>query len=87
MNSVLYQVNTSPCSRSYESFFYVLGREVSPLIFTEGKHRFFERLMQGKPNFDQRPIRTPKERDCKHCLYYNERKKKCTQNKCIVFDD
>ena len=57
------------------------------MIFTEGNHRFFERLMQEKPNFDQHPTRTPKERDCKRCEYYDERKKKCTQSKCIVLDD
>lgn len=57
------------------------------MIFTEGKHRFFERLMQQKPDFDRHRVLTMKERDCKHCLYYDELLRKCGKERCVVFDD
>jgi hypothetical protein len=57
------------------------------VLFTEGKLRWFERMMRETPGFDSRPILTMKERDCKHCLYYDEKSRKCTQEKCVVFDD
>ena len=34
--------------------------------FTEGKLNKFERMMQVKPGFDHRPIKTSEERDCNH---------------------
>lgn len=57
------------------------------MLFTEGKRREYERIMQEKPGFDHRPVKTMKERDCKHCLYYDESCRKCSQEKCVVFED
>jgi len=57
------------------------------LLFTVGKDRIYERLMCESPGFDRRPIRTMKERDCKHCLYYDKQLCKCSQEKCVVFED
>jgi hypothetical protein len=55
--------------------------------FTEGQLREYERMMQERPGYDRRPIKTMKERDCKHCLYFDERYYKCSKEKCILFDD
>lgn len=57
------------------------------MLFTTGKDRKYERLMCESPGFDRRPIRTMKERDCKHCLYYDETLRKCSLEKCAVFED
>ena len=57
------------------------------MIFTAGKDRFFEWLMQQKPGFDRSPVLTMKERDCRHCLYYDEHRRQCGLEKCIVFSD
>ena len=56
------------------------------MIFTEGKERFYERLMQQKPNYSRHNVPPTKERDCKHCLHYDENLKKCNQEKCIIFN-
>ena len=46
------------------------------MLFTEGKDRKYERMMQEKPGFqrDRRRVVSPnaRQRDCPHCLYYNE---------------
>lgn len=55
--------------------------------FTEGKLLEYERMMREKPGFDRRPVKTMKERDCKHCLYYDDHRQKCGMKKCAVFDD
>lgn len=53
--------------------------------FTEGATQEFEREMQITPGFTKLP-RTQKERDCPHCLYWDEKKKRCKENTCIVFE-
>ena len=59
------------------------------MLFTEGKDRNYERMMQGKPGFQRNRRRTvlpnAKQRDCPHSLYYNETLKKCNLETCIVF--
>ena len=59
------------------------------MLFTEGKDRNYERLMQEKPGFqrDRRRMVSPnaRQRDCPHCLYYNETLKKCGLATCVVF--
>lgn len=62
-------------------------REVGAVLFTEGKHREYEYIMQETPGFDRRPAITRKERDCKHCLYYDEKSRKCNKARCLVFGD
>ncbi len=57
------------------------------MLFMVGKDREYERLMKQIPGFDRSPIRTMKERDCKHCLYYDEQLRKCSLEKCAVFED
>ena len=56
------------------------------MLFMVGKDREYERLMQVQPGFD-RPVLTEKERECKYCLYYDESKRKCSLEKCAVFED
>jgi len=60
---------------------------VGALLFTAGKDREYECMMKENPGFDRRPIRTMKKRDCKHCLYYDESNRKCSLEKCVVFED
>lgn len=59
------------------------------MLFTEVKDRKYERLMQEKPGFkrDRRRMISPnaRQRDCPHCLYYNETLKKCGLETCVVF--
>lgn len=55
--------------------------------FTEGQMLEYERMMQEKPLYDRRPIKTMKERDCEHCLYFDESCHKCNKEKCTIFDD
>lgn len=57
------------------------------MFFTVGKRREFERMMQETPSFDRLSVKTMKERDCKHCLYYDESNRKCSREKCVVFED
>ena len=62
------------------------------MLFTKGKHREYERLMQEKPNFgrkEQTPVQfaTAENKDCPYCLYYDGKKKRCSMENCIVFDD
>ena len=56
------------------------------MYFTEGRLRTYERMMQEKPGHDRRPIKTIKERECKHCLYFDEHCHKCSKEKCALFD-
>lgn len=59
------------------------------MLFTEGKDRKYERMMQEKPGFQRDRRRTvfpnARQRDCPHCLYYNETLKKCGLETCVVF--
>ena len=58
------------------------------MLFTEGKEeREYERMMQQKPRFDKRRQQTAKQRDCPYCLYFDEKKKCCGLEKCIVFKE
>ena len=69
------------------------------MLFTKGKHRQYESLMQEKPGFDKRhtghkilkdktiQFETAENKDCPYCLYYAEKKKKCRMPNCIVFDE
>ena len=57
------------------------------MLFTVGKDREYERIMKETPGFDRRLIRTMKERDCEHCLYYDDQTRKCSLEKCAVFED
>ncbi|MEG1547538.1 MAG: hypothetical protein RR232_02165 [Clostridia bacterium] len=53
--------------------------------FTEGKGLEYERLMKQKPGFHKKRDKTSRERDCHHCLYWNEALQQCLREKCIVF--
>ncbi len=57
------------------------------MLFTEGKDREYERMMQQKPQHDRRPIKTMKERDCEHSLYFADKDNKCSLAKSTVFND
>lgn len=57
------------------------------MYFTEGQLREYERMMQEKPGYNRRPIKTVKERDCKHCKFFDEHSHKCSKEKCTLFDD
>ena len=55
--------------------------------FTEGELRQYERLMQEKPGFNHRSIKTMRERECKKCLHFDENSHKCRKEKCPIFVD
>ncbi len=55
------------------------------MLFTEGKDREYERIMQVQPGFN-RSVLTKEERECKYCLYYDTKKRKCSLEKCVVFE-
>lgn len=57
------------------------------MLFTEGQLLKYERIMQEKPVHSRKPIKTMDERDCKHCLYFDERCRKCSKEKCAIFND
>ncbi|MDD4833400.1 MAG: hypothetical protein PHC44_01515 [Lutispora sp.] len=57
------------------------------MYFTEGQLREYERMMQEKPGYNRRPIKKVKERDCKHCQFFDEHSRKCSKEKCTLFDD
>lgn len=57
------------------------------MLFADGKLQEYERIMQQKPGFDRRPVKTMKERDCPYCLYYDHKAKKCGIKTCTVFQD
>lgn len=57
------------------------------MLFTEGKDRIFERMMQERPSSGRRPVNAPKDRDCPHCLYYDDKSEKCGLERCTVFED
>jgi len=55
--------------------------------FTEGPLLEYERMMQEKPGYNRRLIKSMKERDCKHCLHFDEHYRKCSKERCAIFDD
>ncbi len=57
------------------------------MLFTEGKDQVFERLMRERPSSGRHTDNTPKDRDCPHCLYYDNKSEKCGLERCIVFED
>ena len=57
------------------------------MFFTEGESHEYERMMQMKPGYDRRSVKTMKERDCKNCLYFDASCQKCSKKKCTIFDD
>ena len=57
------------------------------MYFAEGKLIMYERMMREIPNHDRKPVKTMKERDCKHCLYFNTHRHTCSREKCVVFED
>lgn len=62
------------------------------MLFTQGKDREYECLMQQKPNFEygnKKRIKfaTAEDKDCPYCLYFNDKTKKCDMPNCIVFDE
>ena len=57
------------------------------MFFTEGLLQGYERMMQQKPVYNRRPIKTMDKKDCKHCLYFDERCHKCSKEKCTLFYD
>jgi hypothetical protein len=44
-------------------------------------------MMREKPGFDHRPIKTMKVRNCVHCQHFDENLQRCSQEKCVLFDD
>jgi len=73
---------------------------VIKLLFTTGKHRQYERLMQEKPEFDSKRhtghkiqkdktirLATAENKDCPYYLHYVRQGKRCKFDKCIVFDE
>ena len=44
----------------------------TPMYFTEGQLREYERIMQEKPGYNRRVIKTMKERDCRNCKHFDE---------------
>ena len=57
------------------------------MLFTEGRLREYECTMKEKPVYDRRLTKTMDERDCKHCLYFDEHCRKCSKKKCALFND
>ncbi len=57
------------------------------MYFTEGELIEYERMMKETPGFDRRHIEAMKERDCRHCLHFDESLDKCRQEKCVLLDD
>jgi len=57
------------------------------MYFTKGKLIEYERMMKETPGFNHRPVKTMKERDCKHCLNFDQSLGKCGKEKCVLFDD
>lgn len=57
------------------------------MLFTKGSDRYYERLMQELPVHEHPHVLTATERDCEHCLYFDKCQKKCSKEKCIVFEN
>jgi len=57
------------------------------MYFTEGQLREYERMMQEKPGYDRRPIKSMKERDCKPCPHFDEHCRKRGKEKCALCAD
>jgi len=65
------------------------------MLFTEGELSSFERMMQEVPRpprsqrtFEDNQLRGPtiQKRNCPDCLFYDSRRKRCKQERCVVFD-
>ena len=59
------------------------------MLFTEGKHRKYERMMRETPRAPGRSKSEAmlfKERDCPHCLYYSNKEGKCSLEKCVLIE-
>ncbi|MEA5047101.1 MAG: hypothetical protein VB034_00690 [Eubacteriales bacterium] len=64
------------------------------MLFTRGKDREYERMMQEKPGFGRRrqkekniQFATAENKDCPYCLYYDGKRKRCSMDSCPVFDE
>lgn len=57
------------------------------MYFTKGKLIEYERMMRETPGFDPGLIKTMKEWDCKQCLYFDDNRRKCSKEKCAIFND
>lgn len=68
-------------------FFMPFLKGGTPMYFTEGQLREYERMMQEKPGYNRRVIKTIKERDCRNCKFFDESCNKCSKDKCDIFDD
>lgn len=55
--------------------------------FTVGRDRYYERMMRETPHQGHDPDSPPVNRNCRDCLYYNNKKRRCGEKKCVVFDD
>jgi hypothetical protein len=68
-------------------FFMPFLKGGTPMYFTEGQLLEYERMMQEKPGYNRRVIKTMKERDCRNCKHFDESCNKCSKDKCDIFDD
>ncbi len=61
------------------------------MLFTEGTDRHFERMMTGKPGWDngyeRRQEETIARRDCTHCLHYINKTDICKHDICPYYED
>jgi hypothetical protein len=57
------------------------------MLFTDGKLLKFERMMQERPHIYREPANKTLDRDCPHCLYFDNHLHKCSKGKCVVFND
>lgn len=61
------------------------------MLFTQGKSRKYERMMNEKPGVERRAKKiffaTAENKDCPYCLYYTSKGKRCKYDKCIVFPE
>jgi hypothetical protein len=54
--------------------------------FTNDRERGFERMMRELPNNGHDPDSPPYNMDCRDCLHYDNRRHRCGENKCVVFN-
>jgi len=56
------------------------------MYFTEGRLRAYERMMQKKPKHEPtaQPVR---DKNCKQYRYFDKCSGKCSEDKCVAFDD
>lgn len=52
------------------------------MLFTSGKHIFYEQLMKEIPNFDRSPLRPEQEERCLLCACYKAHLKACRYTAC-----